>query len=188
MDAAITTLAVLGLMGAVVLLFRAYVRRPARMSQDDPPGVRTLVTFSGTDPELFEDDKEDGPLVGVRLFRMLCDGLTGGRIAVESQGTIQNAQRAECVAGGERLALVLEWVDRTWVASVEWVPETAAEKRHIALTQQVFAPPDGPGLRQLLSALDGWLKAQPQLTDVRWFRKEKWIAEDTSDPRDGPVS
>lgn len=188
MEAAITTLAVLGLMGAVVLLFRAYVRSPARVSEDDPPGVRTLVTFSGTDPELFQDDEQDGPLVGVRLFRRLCDGLTGGPIAVESRGTIQNAQRAECVVGEERVALVLEWIDRAWVASVEWVPETAAEKRHVALTQQVFAPPDGPGLRQLLSALDRWLKAQAELTDVRWYRKERWMAEDTSDPRDAPVS
>ncbi|HUT95170.1 MAG TPA: hypothetical protein VMY37_37300 [Thermoguttaceae bacterium] len=187
MEGAIATLVVLGLMAAVVLLFRRFVRRPARVSQEDPPGVRTVVTFSGTDPELFEDDKEDEPLVGVRLFRMLCDGLTAGQIAVESRGTIQNAQRAECVVGGERFALVLEWIDRTWVASVEWVPETAAEKRHLALTQQVFAPPDGPALRQLLSALDRWLKAQPQLAHVRWFRKERWIAKDTSDPSDGPV-
>jgi len=172
----------------VVLLFRAYVRRPARMSSNDPPGVRTLVTFSGTAPELFEDDEADGPLVGVRLFRKLCDGLAAGPVAVESRGTIQNAQRTECVVGAERFALVLEWIDRTWVASVEWVPETPAEKRHLALTQQVFAPRDGPGLRQLLSTLDRWLKAQPKLADVRWFRKERWIAEDTSDPRDGPVS
>jgi len=188
MEAAITTLAVLGVMGMVVLLFRAYVRPPARVSSNDPPGVRTLATFSGTDRELFEDDEADGPLVGVRLFRMLCDGLAAERIVVESRGTIQNAQRAECVAGAERLAVVLEWIDRTWVASVEWMPETAAEKRHLALTQQVFAPADGPGLRQLLAALDRWLQAQPQLSDVRWFRKERWIAEDTSDPRDAPVS
>jgi len=187
MDGAIATLVVLGLMAAVVLLFRRFVRRPARVFQEDPPGVRTVVTFSGTDPELFEDDKEDGPLVGIRLFRMLCDGLTDGQIAVESRGPIQNAQQAECVVGEERFALVLEWIDRTWVASVEWVPETAAEKRHLALTQQVFAPSDGPALRQLLWALDGWLKAQPQLAHVRWFRKERWIAEDTSDPSAGPV-
>jgi hypothetical protein len=188
MDGAISTLLVLGLMATVVLLFRRFVRRPARVSQDDPPGVRTMVAFSGTDPELFQDDTEERPLVGVRLFRMLCDGLAEDQVAVTSRGTIQNAQRAECVVGIERFALVLEWIDQTWVASVEWVPTTAPEKRHLALTQQVFAPPDSPALRRLLSALDHWLKAQPELADVRWYRKEQWIAEDTSDPSEVPVS
>ena len=116
-------------LAAVVLLFRGFVRRPGSVSQEDPPGVRTIVTFSGTEPELFQDDKQDKPLVGVRLFRMLCDGLAGGEVAISSRGTIQNAQRAECVVGIERFALVLEWIDQTWVASIEWVPETAAEKR-----------------------------------------------------------
>jgi hypothetical protein len=187
MDAAISMLAVVAMMAAVVLLFRGFVRRPAGVSHVDPPGVRTIVTFSGNHPELFGEDREDGPLVGVRLFHMLCDGLAGGPVAVERRGTIQNAQRAECVVAAERFALVLEWIDESWVASVEWVAGTAAEKRHLALTQEVFAPLDGPGLRQLLSALDRWIKAQPQLSDVRWYRKERWIAEDTSDPSDGPV-
>jgi hypothetical protein len=188
MEGLVSTLVVLGLMAAVVLLFRSVVRRPSRVSQHDPPGVRTMAVFSGDDPELFQDDTPDGPLVGIRLFRMLCDGLAADGVGIDHRGTIQNAQRAECVVGSERLALVLEWIDQRWVASVEWVPETRAEKRHLALTQQVFAPPDSPSLRRLLQALDRWLKAQPQLTDVTWYRKEKWIAEDLSDPSDRPLS
>ncbi len=189
MGAAVSSLVVIALMAAVVLVFRGFVRRPARVSQADAPGLRTLATFSGTDAELFADDEHDEPLVGVRLFGMLCDGLAAeGRIGVESRGTIQNAQRAECVVGAERFALVLEWIDRTWVASVEWVAAVAAERRHVALTQQAFAPPDSPALREMLAALDAWLKSQPKLADVRWFRRERWMAEDASDPSDGPFA
>jgi len=186
MDAVISTFLVLGLMAAVVVLRRTLVRRPATASQHDPPGVRTMVVFSGNDRELFQDDKHDGPLVGVRLFRTLCDGLAAERVGIENRGTIQNAQRAECVVGAERFALVLEWIGGLWVASVEWVPDSPAEKRHLALTHQVFAPPDSEALRRLLSALDRRLKAHPKLTGVGWHRKEKWMVEDTSDPSDTP--
>jgi len=188
MDGVISTLLILGSMAAVVLLFRAAVRRPAHVSERDPPGVRTIVVFTGNDAEWFQDDKPDEPLVGIRLFRTLCDGLAADRVGVDSRGTIQNAQRAECVVGTERFALVLEWIDDLWVASVEWVPTAPAERRHLALTQQVFAPPDSPSLRRLLSALDRRLKAHPKLTGVRWHRKEKWIAEDTSDPSETPFA
>lgn len=186
MEGMISTLLILGLMAAVVLVFRAFLRRPRNVSQEDPPGVRTTVVFSGDDPLFFQDDDEDGLLVGVRLFGMLCNGLSAQRVRIHSRGTIQNAQRAECVVDDEPFALVLERIDRVWVASVEWAPRSAAERRHVALTQQVFAPPDGPPLRQLLSALDGWLKAQPKLPAVKWHRKEKWIAEDRSDPCEEP--
>ena len=189
MNAAISTLVILGLMAAVVLMFRALVRRPAEVSQDDPPGVRTIVVFSGDDPEFFRDDKEDGLLVGVRLFQMLCDGLVAEGVGIENRGKIQNAQRAECVVGSKRLALVLERIDKLWVASVEWVPRSPAEKRHLALTQEVFAPPDSPALRQVLSALDRWLKAHSKVTRVTWHRKEKWIAEGRPvDPSDTPFT
>ena len=186
MEGSITTLLILGAMAAVVLLFRVMIRRPRRASQQDPPGVRTMAVFSGDDREFFQDDPDGGMLVGIRLFQKLCDGLAAERIRVENRGTIQNAQRAECVVDEERFALVLEWIDGVWAASVEWVPRTAAEKRHLALTQQVFAPSDGPALRRLLAALDRWLKAQAKLTDLKWHHKEKWIAEDTSDPADEP--
>jgi len=189
MDGVISTLVILGLMAAVVLVFRGLVRRPANVSQDDPPGVRTVVVFSGNDPEFFRDDEEDGLLVGVRLFQMLCDGLAAEGIGIENRGRIQNAQRAECTVGTKRLALVLEWTDKLWVAGVDWVPSSPAEKRHVAFTQEVFAPPDTPALRQVLSALDRWLKAHSKVTRVTWHRKEKWIAEGRPvDPNDTPFT
>jgi hypothetical protein len=188
MEVLIPTLLVLGLMAAVVLLFRAFVRRPAAgMSEVDPPGVRTVVTFSGNDSEFFEQDRPDEPFVGIRLFELLCDGLAADSVEIDHRGRIQNAQRAECVVGADRFGLVLEWIDGSWALGVDWVPESTAEKRHLALTHQVFAPPDTPSLRRLLSAIDRWIKNQPKLSNVRWYRKEKWIAEDPSDPRDVPL-
>ena len=56
MEGSISTLLILGLMAAVVFLFRALVRRPANVSEQDPPGVRTTAVFSGNDPEFFQDD------------------------------------------------------------------------------------------------------------------------------------
>lgn len=188
MDPVISTFLILAVMAAVVFLFRTVVRRPVGVSQHDPPGLRTMVLFSGDDPEFFQEDKEDEPFVGIRLLNIICDGLAAHGIGIENRGVIQNAQRAECVLGMERFALVLEWIDEEWVASIEWVPEAAAEKRHLALTQQVFAPPDSDSLRRLLAALDEWLKADPKISNVRWHRKERWIAEDTSDPSDFPIT
>jgi hypothetical protein len=186
MEVLVPTLLVLASMAAVVLLFRGLVRRPAGVSEVDPPGVRTVVAFSGSDAQFFEKDRPDELFVGVRLFEILCEGLAAGPVVVEHRGTIQNAQRAECVVGSERFALVLEWVDENWALGVDWVPESAAEKRHLALTHQVFAPPDSPSLRRLLRALDRWLHAEPRLSHVRWYRKERWIAGETSDPSGMP--
>ena len=188
MDPLISTGLLLVLMAAVVLAFRLFVRRPRGVSPRDPPGVRTVAVFAGDDHDLFRDDDPDEPLVGVRLFEQLCAGLAAGRVCVEARGTIENAQRAECVAGNERFTLVLEWIDRRWVAGVEWIPQAPAEKRHLALTGQVFAPPDSSELRHLLLALDDCLKAHPKLSGIRWYRKEQWIAEDTSDSGETPVS
>ena len=182
----VSTVLALALMAAVVLLFRAFVRRPAGMSEVDPPGVRTVVSFSGNDSEFFEQDRPEELFVGIRLFGMFCDGLAADSVVIDHRGTIQNAQRAECVVGAERFALVLEWIDGNWAAGVDWVPESTAEKRHIALTHQVFAPPDSPNLRRLLSAIDRWINNQPKLSNVRWYRKEKWIAENLSDPGEAP--
>jgi hypothetical protein len=167
-----TTLLILGLMGAVVLAFRLFVRRPVGATRDDPPGLRSVAVFSGDDAELFEDDRPDQPYVGVRFFKTLCDALSAGGIDVESRGTIHYAQRAECVVGSRRFALVLERAERIWVAGVEWVPDAAAERRHLALTAQVFSPPDSPEFRQLLWALDRCLRADPRLSSLRWHRKE----------------
>jgi hypothetical protein len=180
------TLLILGLMAAVVIFFRSLVRRPRGLSDVDPVGLRTVATFRGDAPEFFAQD-HDGPLVGVQLFHALCDGLARAGIEIARRGTIQNAQRAQCVVGREQFALVLEWVEGLWVAGVEWVPTTRAEIRHLALTQEVFAPQDSLALRSLLAALDGWLKSQSLLSGVCWYRKEKWIAEDLSDTGGGPL-
>ncbi len=186
MEPLLLTLVILGLMAAVVIFFRSLVRRPRGISDVDPVGVRTVATFRGDSPEFFLQD-HDGPLVGIQLFHALCDGLARAGIEIARRGTIQNAQRAECVVGQERFALVLEWIEGLWVAGVEWVPATRAEIRHLALTQEVFAPRDSLALRSLLATLDRWLKSQPQLADVRWYRKEKWIAEDLSDAGGQPL-
>ncbi len=188
LEALFSTAAILALMAAVVILFRFLIRRPTSVTDRDPPGLRTIVTFVGRHPVLFADDRDDKPFVGVRLFQMLCDGLAAGRIDVENRGTVQYAQRAECAVGSQRYLLVLEWIEETWMLSVEWIPTTQAERRHLALTHQVFAPHDGPELRRLLSAIDDWLKSQPAVSGIRWYRKEKWIAEDTSDPSPMPFA
>jgi hypothetical protein len=180
MDALLSILLTLGLMAAVVFGFRLLVRPPRGLTCEDPPGVRTVVTFRGDNPELFREDREDQPLVGVRLFGMLCDGLSARGIVVENPGRLQNAQAAECAIDDQRLRLVLEWIAERWVVGVEWLPQSGAEKRHLALTHHVFSPPDSPGLRRLLGALDDWLKSQPRLSHVHWHRKEDWLAENTS--------
>ena len=186
MDEAIRTLIALGLMATVVVVFRAVIRRPRGVSQHDPPGVRTLVVFSGDDPALFADDPAGEPYVGIGLFQTICDGLETEAIGIENRGTIQNAQRAECVVAGKRLAIVLESIDGSWVASIEYIPSSAAERRHLSLTQMVYSPPDSQALRRILSALDLRLKGNHLLGGVAWYRKERWIAEDTSDPSDTP--
>jgi hypothetical protein len=119
MNALISTLLILGFMAGVVMLFRAMIRRPASVCQEDAPGVRTMVVFSGDDPEFFLDDRPEEPLVGIRLFQTLCDGLASKGISIQNRGTLQNAQAAECVVGDERFALVLERIDKGWVGSVE---------------------------------------------------------------------
>jgi len=187
LQALLSTGLILGLMAAVVVLFRTLIRRPMGVTHFDPPGLRTVVAFSGNDPEFFADDLPSQPFVGVRLFQTLCDGLAKRQIGVENRGTIQYAQRAECVLGQRRFALVLEWTEEFWLLSVEWTPRTRAERRHLTLTHQVFAPPDSPELRQLLSTLDQWLKSHPAFSDLRWYRKEDWLSEDTSDPSPVPI-
>ncbi len=192
MDPLYSIFAVFGLMAAVVLGLRLFVRRPRGISWEDPPGVRTVAIFSGDAPEFFRDDREDKPYVGVRLFQMLCDGLAARGIVVQNRRNVQNAQGADCVVGETRFGLVLEWLEgdeaKRWVASVDWSPRTGAERRHVALTHQVFAPPDSHELRRLLAALDGWLKDQPTLSRIGWHRKENWLMEDTTDPAPGPIS
>ena len=188
MDAFTSTAAILAVMLAIVLLFRTLVRRPARGTYTDPPGVRSVVVFSGDDPQFFQADRQEVPFVGVRLFEMLCDGLKAGGIEVVEQGNLQNAQRAFCAVQTQRFAVVLERIEARWVVSVEWHPFRRAELRHIDWTADGFSPPDGAPLRQLLQTLHDWLKTHPKLTGVAWHRKEKWLLEDTSDPSDTPVS
>jgi len=172
-------------MAAVVLAFRWLIHRP-RISYNDPPGVRTVVVFSGDDPEFFRDDKPEGMFVGQRLFHALCDGLGDRQIQIERRGHEEFAHRADCRVDGVPLALILEWVDGLWVASVEWVPRTRAEARHMAWTHEVFPPPDSAALRHMLSSLDRWLKGHPGLSEIRWHRKEKWLGKDRSQPHDEP--
>lgn len=187
LDALLSTGMILGLMAAVVVGFRLLFRRPQGVTHRDPPGLRTVAAFAGNDPQFLADDEEGGMLVGVRLFRNLCDGLASRGIALENRGTIQYAQRVECVLGAERYALVLEWLEAHWLASIEWTPRSAAERRHLALTHQVFSPHDSSELRRLLSALDDWLKSQPAIANIRWYRKEDWLAENTTDPSPSPI-
>ncbi len=183
-----TLIHTLVMMALVVLGFRLFIRRPRGVTHEDPPGVRTVVVFSGDDPEFFREDEEDGPLVGIRLFTALLEGLAAGGIDIAKRRPVDCAQGAECVVDGERFALVLEWLNPRWVASVEWVPTSAAERRHLAWTHQVFAPRDSRALRRLLAKLDSWLQQHPKLSHVRWYRKERWFQEDASDPADGPLS
>ncbi len=174
-------------MAAVVVAFRLIVRPPRGVSSQDPPGVRTVAVFSGDDAEWFAGDRPDSPLVGVRLFHALCDGLARAGIRVENRGTVENAQCAECAVDDSRFCLVLEWIDRRWMASVEWTARKAAERRHLAMTGHVFSPPDSPALRRLLECIDRWLHSQPKLHDVGWHRKECWLEEDLSDAHAAPV-
>ncbi|MGQ9575096.1 MAG: hypothetical protein ACUVUC_07240 [Thermoguttaceae bacterium] len=187
MEPLLPMLVALGLMAAVVLGFRVFLRRPRGVGAEDPPGIRTVAIFSGSDPEFFRDDRQDKPFVGVRLFKLLCDALAARAIRVENRRSIQYAQGADCLVGDRRYSLVLEWVEGHWVLGVEWCPEKAAERRHLALTHQVFAPPDSPELRRLLRALDACLKDHPRLHHIGWHRKQDWLMETTGQPAPGPI-
>jgi hypothetical protein len=126
-------------------------------------------------------------LVGVRLFRQLCDAILAPGIVIEQTGPVQNAQGARCLVDGEPLGVVLEWLDDRWALSVEWVPRSKAEVRHVLLTQHFYAPPDSRALRRLLAALDAWLKAHPKVSDIGWHRKELWLDGIASAPAPGPI-
>lgn len=177
----------LALMAGVVVLFRLMVRRPRGLSHEDPPAIRTVAVFHGDDLELFGDDREEEPLVGVRLFRQLCQGLTARGITVEERGPLQNAQAAQCLVDEERLRIVLEWHEDCWVASVEYFPQTPAEARHMRLTRAVYAPRDSRAVRRLLGALDSWLKTHPKLSGVAWHRKENWLEGRFSGAAPSPI-
>jgi hypothetical protein len=187
MNALVTISLALAAMAVVVIGFRLWVRPPRGRSEWDPPQVRTVVVFSGDDPRFFSDDRPGGMFVGRYLFKMLCGGLAERGVQIENIGTIPYAHRAECVLEGERFALVFERHELRWVAGVEWVPESAAVRRHMALTHRIYSPPDTRALRHLLSALAEWLHSQPTLTEIQWHRKERWLLEDVSDPDDTPV-
>jgi len=184
----LSLLGMLALMALVVVGMRLVVRRPRGVGHSDPPGVRTVVVFSGDAPEFFSEDRPDGPLVGIRLFSSLLEGLTAAGVVITQRKPVDCAQGAECLVDGQPYALVLEWLGPRWVASVEWVPRSAAERRHLAWTHQVYAPRDTQALRRLLSVLDSWLKNHPRLGEIRWYRKECWFQEDTSDPAESPLA
>lgn len=187
-DPAVSTLVLLLLMAAVVAAFRLAIRAPRGRSHHDPAGVRTVVVFHGNAPHFFNDDPPEGLLVGVRLFEELCEGLRRQGVAIENRQPIENAQGAQCVLGDERFRLVLEWVEERWTASVEWLPQSTAERRHVALTRRVYSPTDSPELRRLLSAMHAWLTSHPDIAEVVWHRKQDWLAEDLSEPSDRPVA
>ena len=138
-------------------------------------------------PELFSDDRDELPWVGVRLFSDLCAGLAARGIAIEDRGPVDYAQGARCLVGGERFSLILERLEDCWVASVEFFPRSAAEARHVRLTRRVYAPGDSPALRRLLVTLDEWLKSQPHLSGVGWHRKQEWLGSHFSDASPGPI-
>jgi hypothetical protein len=183
----VSMLSLIALMAGVVLAFRLYVRKPKGRTVNDPRGVRTVVAFSGNDPEFFADDREQEMFVGVRLFQSLLGGLAERGVAIESQGPVDNAQGAVCGVAGEQYRLVLEWVDERWVAGVEWHPRSRAVQRHLTMTHEVYAPSDSPALRSLLTALDGWIKGHAGLGNVAWYRKQDWLHEDLSQPADAPI-
>lgn len=174
------------LMGLLVLGFRLYIRRPRGVGQDDPPGVRTVAAFFGSDPEYLADDDPERPFVGIRLFSLLLDGLKSAGIDVSNRGPVEFAQGAQLALDGQRLAIVLEWIDPRWAISVEWTPGSAAERRHVLWTHKVYAPADTPALRRVLTAIDGWLRAQPNIRGIGWHRKERWMREDPTDPAEKP--
>jgi hypothetical protein len=187
METLAPTLIGLGLMAGVVFLFRLMVRPPRGVSLEDPPGIRSVAVFRGDDPELFRDDHPDESLVGVRLFRQLCEALSAPGIVIEQTGPVQNAQGARCLVDGEPLGVVLEWLDDRWSLSVEWVPRSKAEIRHVMLTHHFYAPPDSRALRRLLTALDAWLKSHPKLSGIGWHRKEQWLDEGASEGEPSPI-
>lgn len=187
METLVPTLAGLALMAAVVYLFRRVVRAPRGVSREDPPGIRSVAVFRGEDPELFSDDRADEPYVGVRLFRQLCEALSAPGIVIEQTGPVQNAQGARCLVDGEPLGVVLEWMEGRWALSVEWVPRSKAEIRHVLLAQEFYAPSDTPAVRRLLTMLDRWLKTHPKLSQVGWHRKEDWMDQRPSAPAAVPV-
>jgi hypothetical protein len=187
MDPVLSTILIVAAMALVVVGFRALVRRPSGVGQEDAPGVRTVATFEGEAAEFFAEDPADGPLVGVGLFRGLCEGLAAGGVEIIGRGPVQNAQGAQCLVQSQRFRLVLEKLEECWVLCVEWAPQTAAEKRHLRLTREVFTPPDSPELRRLLAAVDRWLKGRPGIAAVRWHRKERWLGDDLSQGVAGPV-
>lgn len=181
MEALVPTLIGLGLMAGVVFLFRLMVRAPRGISREDAPGIRSVAVFHGDDPDLFRDDRKDEPFVGVHLFRQLCEALAVPGVVIEQTGPVQNAQGARCLVDGEPLGVVLEWLDDRWALSVEWVPRSKAEIRHVLLSHQFYAPPDSHALRRLLTMLDQWLKSHPKLSQIGWHRKEDWMDERTSE-------
>ena len=179
-------------LGAVVLAFRMLLRRPRGVTCNDPPGVRTVAIFAGNDPKFFRDDQAEKLYVGIRLFGMLCDGLAARGIGIEKRRHVQNAQGADCVVGDQRFTMVLEWVEEEsanhWVLGIDYRPHSGAERRHLALTHQVFSPPDSRELRQLLTAIDAWLSAERGLSQIAWHRKQDWLTENTTDPAPGPIA
>jgi hypothetical protein len=187
METLVPTLIAIGLMACVVLAFRLMVRRPRGLSHQDPPGIRSVAVFRGSDPGLFREDRDEEPLVGVHLFRQLCDALAVPGIAIEQTGPVQNAQGARCLVDGEPFGLVLEWFDDCWALSVEWVPQSRAEIRHMLLTHHIYAPRDSRALRRLLDILDRWLKSHPKLSEIGWHRKERWLEGDALEASPGPI-
>lgn len=183
----IATGVAVGLMAGVVGLFRLVIRKPPGVTCQDPIGLRTVALFQGDDPELFADDRDQEPLVGIRLFRRLCEELAGRGIGIARRGTLQNAQAARCTVEGEPFDLVLEWHGERWVVSVEYAPRTAAEARHLRLTRAIYAPRDSHALRRLLRTLDECLKRFPELHAVQWHRKEDWLDGRLSDPVGSPL-
>jgi hypothetical protein len=113
--------------------------------------------------------------------------LTLPGIVIEQTGPIQNAQGMRCLVDGEPLGVVLEWLDDRWSLSVEWVPRSKAEIRHVMLTHHFYAPPDSRALRRLLTALDAWLKSHPKLSGIGWHRKEQWLDEGASEGEPSPI-
>jgi hypothetical protein len=149
-------------------------RTPLDAREEDPPGVRSIVTFHGDDPSLTADDDPEDLLVGICLFDSIRDALNEFGVTFERRDRLQCAERLTAVVDDERFALVLEHVDPEWALSVEWAPSDDRERRYQEREYAVFAPNDGPALRSLLSDLDQAVQAHPLLSEVVWHRRQDW--------------
>jgi len=149
-------------------------RSPQDAREEDPPGVRSIVTFHGDDPSLTAVDDPEDLLVGVHLFDSIRDSLIARGITFERRDRLQCAERLTALVDDERFALVLEHIDPDWALSIEWAPADDRERRYQEREFAVFAPNDGVALRRLLAEVDQTVREHPLLSEVVWHKRHDW--------------